>query len=481
MDSKEKFLQVKKLSYDLKVLYAEDEKDIRESTSELLKLFFKDIKVAVDGTDAKDKLKNFTPDILITDIQMPNLDGLELISYVKNSYEDLQVVITTAFSNQDYIFKSFDLGVSQYLIKPIKKESLINVIEQVSKNIDNSKKAKELEELKVHQMINYASEHVTYQILDSLKSPCLIFTNEKIRYTNRAYKYLAGVKYIDELFDKKEGYISSLKEYDETKPANNIVSISNEKGRKVYKIIKNNINIDDIVQKSEIYFFIDVTLEEYQKIKIKSYTEILETIVFKAKYQKKEPESKKIDVEEICELESKTKLTINSDENNLLRRSHTHKTTAQEYVSELDDDILSELQELDELDKDFTESISILREEANINGLKEMATQLQKYAHEISLLFEFQDLAYAIESLSRLFYTLDESKDYDKKINKVLILLEGIKEDLSTWRNVIFIEQSALDIHYLDSSLYSACLQIELVLSDEIDEMESDEDDLVLF
>lgn len=470
--------KVKKLSSTLNVLYAEDEQDIRETTTELLKIFFNDVIVAVDGEDAKEKLTKHTPDLIITDIQMPKMDGMQLIEYIKQNFEDLPVIITTAFSNQEYIFRSFDLGVSQYIIKPIKQENLIQVIYNVSKAIDNAKKAKKLEEYKIKEIVDYSSEHIIEQLLGSLKTPCIIFTGDKMRYSNNAFKEQIGDASV---FDKKPGFISSCREYNEDDLNKNKVSISKHGGRKVFKVVKSNINIDEIVQVSKLYIFMDITLEEYQKVKIQSYTDILESFVIKTKYHQEQTPQIIDDNKDSYIPADKNKLTINDEENELLRRSHTHKTTAEDYFQELDDEVLKELQELDELDKDFADSIYMLRDDYNFEGIKHMSEHLEKYAHEISLLFEFKDLSYAIKSLATLFYTIEESKIDEKKLSRISIILEGIKDDLATWRKVIFIEKSALDIHYLDSSLFSACLQIELLLSDESNEMESEEDDFVLF
>ncbi|HLD23636.1 MAG TPA: hypothetical protein VJA83_06805, partial [Sulfuricurvum sp.] len=152
-----------------------------------------------------------------------------------------------------------------------------------------------------------------------------------------------------------------------------------------------------------------------------------------------------------------------------------------EYVTELDYEILQELQELDELDSDLKESIYLLNEEADIDALRQMAVQLETYAHEISMLFEFEDLAYAIRTLAKVLENIEDTKLEMKKMEKIILLLGGIQSDLGDWRRLLFITQSALDIHYLDSSLFSTCLQIELILSDESNEIDSTEDDLVLF
>jgi hypothetical protein len=327
----------------------------------------------------------------------------------------------------------------------------------------------------VNELIGFSNQHITDQILGSLESPCVIYTNDKLRYSNKALNKLVDPNNIDSIFDVRDGFMKKLSEYSEDDPSKNVVSISSKKGRRVFKVLKSIINIDEILQKSTMYLFIDITLERYQKVKIESYNTVLESYLIKTKYSSKNKPS------DDQPKQSQRKLKIDDEQNSILRKSHEYKTTAKEYNEELDDDVLSELQELDELDKEFAESIYMLKDDLNLDGINYMAENLKKYAHEISLLFEFKDLAYAIESLSNIFYEIDKTAIDEKNLKKIVALLEGVKDDLATWRKVLFIDKSAQDIHYLDSSLFSACLQIELLLSDDVSEMDSEEDDFELF
>ena len=493
---------VKKLTDSLDVLYVEDEDNIRNQMLDILKLFFNNIYVAKDGKEGFESYKEHRIDMIITDIQMPNINGLDMVEMIRKEDPLVPVIITTAFNDQKYFIKSIDLQIDKYLLKPIEQKNAIDVFFSIAKMIDDRKKAKEFDMRVIQNKINRISEQIVSEIANSYQNPCIVFTDNKVRYVNDALYSLFEADEIDDflqdeiVFDKREGFMLSLNKYDENDPTQNRVSISKHNGRKIYRVVRKSIKLDENSEHSTIYLFNDITLEEYQKIKIKSYTETLEEMVFKTHYKAKATPSKQINVEENVskpdigityeEVESdsdqeKEKLTINDNENALLRRSHVHKTTAGEYIAELDNDILKELQELDELDKDFNDSILLLQEDTNVSGIQQMSQQLERYAHEISLLFEFEDLAYAVRSLSALLISVDETRLDEKIMKKIVLFLAGIQSDLADWRNLIFIEQSALDIHYLDSSLFSACLQIELVLSDDVEEMESEDDDLILF
>lgn len=501
---------LKALTKKLVVLYVEDEEDIRHQMLGMLQILFKEVDVACDGFDGLEMFHKRPYDLIITDIQMPNMNGLDMIEHIRHNNTEIPIIITTAFSDQDYFIRSIDLKIDKYLLKPIEEKRAKAVFSEIAWMIDDRKKAKEYEIRQLQEKINRLSERIIAQITESYLSACIIYTDNTVRYFNNPF---CAIFDADELqrflkgeeeglpFDKREGFLQSLAEYDEQEPQNNRISVSKRQGRKIYRIVRRDIHIDNEEEQSRIYFFNDITLEEYQKIKIKSYTEILEELVIQNRYRGKkqsgslaafgetvslvdEPapgEGHSVQVNPGTDEPVQGKLKIDEEENRLLRRSHTHKTTAAEYISELDYEILQELQELDELDNDFKESIYLLKEEADIDGLRQMSVQLEVYAHEISMLFEFEDLAYAIRSLAKVLSEIEDSSLDEKKMKKIILLLSGIQSDLGEWRRLLFVAQSALDIHYLDSSLFSTCLQIELILSDEVNEIDSAEEDLILF
>lgn len=501
---------LKALTKKLVVLYVEDEEDIRHQMLGMLQILFKEVDVACDGFDGLEMFHKRSYDLIITDIQMPNMNGLDMIEHIRINNAEIPIIITTAFSDQDYFIRSIDLKIDKYLLKPIEEKRAKAVFADIAWMIEDRKKAKEYEIRQLQEKINRLSERIIAQITESYLSACIIYTDNTVRYFNDPFcaifdadelqRFLKGEE--KELpFDKHEGFLHSLAEYDAKEPQNNRISVSKRQGRKIYRIVRRDIHIDNEEEQTSIYFFNDITLEEYQKIKIKSYTEILEELVIRNRYRGKkqndihlETEQAALSAQESSPIEEpivqvnpqideslQGKLKIDDDENRLLRRSHTHKTTAAEYIAELDYEILQELQELDELDNDFKESIYLLQEEADIDGLRQMSVQLEVYAHEISMLFEFEDLAYAIRSLAKVLSEIEEGALDEKKMKKIILLLSGIQSDLSEWRRLLFVAQSALDIHYLDSSLFSTCLQIELILSDEVNEIDSAEEDLILF
>lgn len=493
--------EIQEITKSYNVLYVEDEEVIRTNMVPLLEIFFNKVFVAKDGLEGVEFFYTEPVNIIITDINMPNMGGLEMLQRIRDKSQDIPVIITTAFGNQEYFITSINLKVDQYLLKPIEEEHAKSVFYKVSQMLEDRKKAKELEYLKIQEKINQTSQHVITQIADAYPNPCIIYMDGTIRYVNRAFialfdsarliPLLQHHEPLDNLFCKKKPYLGYLRDYDAHDHSKNKISIARAKGQKIFRILKSKISLDPESVETIMYTLNDITWEEYQKVKIKNYAELLEEFIFKNRYSSQKKVSapfastvqpyKKTKTPEDESRSDAPKRIIGDMEKEILRRSHMVKTTASEYIAELDDDILQELQELQELDKEFESALYDLHEYGDLILLDAIASQLDVYAHEISLLFQFDDLAYAIRALSSLLKSLDKQKIERKTLNKLYTLLNGIQGDLASWRNAIFIEQNALDIHYLDSSLFSACLQIELILSDDVKEVGSAEEDFELF
>lgn len=158
----------------LNILYVEDESNIRREMSLTVSNFFKSFIVAVDGEDGLHKLHNEDIDIIITDIEMPNLNGLDMISKIRvEEGNSIPVVITTAFNEVEYLEKSLDLSVDGYVPKPFKVTKLLETVHKVSAKIINQRLQKKLAdinrnlELKVEEKVNELREKDNIMIKQS--------------------------------------------------------------------------------------------------------------------------------------------------------------------------------------------------------------------------------------------------------------------------------------------------------------------------
>ncbi len=114
----------------MKILYVEDETEAREALSKFLKRRYGKIFTAVDGVDGLNVYMEQRPDLIIVDLYMPNMDGLEMIRQIKKISAEVHVIVTSAVSDVDVILKSVDIGINKYLLKPIKPEELLDAINE---------------------------------------------------------------------------------------------------------------------------------------------------------------------------------------------------------------------------------------------------------------------------------------------------------------------------------------------------------------
>jgi two-component system chemotaxis response regulator CheY len=102
------------------ILVAEDSSSVRKFITLALKLQGYRVIACCDGMEALEKLPGETIDLLITDLNMPNIDGLKLIKSVRgyNEYKDLPIIILSSLSKDEDINKGIEAGANSYLIKP---------------------------------------------------------------------------------------------------------------------------------------------------------------------------------------------------------------------------------------------------------------------------------------------------------------------------------------------------------------------------
>lgn len=120
---------------NIKVLYAEDEEGIRENISFVLSLLFKEVFVAKDGEEALELFEEKKPDLLIFDICMPKMDGIEVLNKIRKSNKAIPIIVLTAHTEETYLFRAIELNITRYLLKPFSKDALLDAIKTCILNL----------------------------------------------------------------------------------------------------------------------------------------------------------------------------------------------------------------------------------------------------------------------------------------------------------------------------------------------------------
>ena len=266
----------------ISVLYVEDENDVREFTSKLLTSLLRKVYVAQDGQEG---LKIFEEnkndiDLIISDINMPKMDGLSMCEAIKKINHEIPLVITSAHNDTNFLRRSIEIGVTTYAMKPIDLYQLMESIIKAMEPIILRKKLIELNlslESKIEQEINKIKS-----ILDAQDNIIIVTNKEEITNVNKKFLDFFGVDNFDEfiksrknIFDffqeefgfitkeqitKQESWIKYIKDLHEIDRIVKIKSALEEE--KIFAI-----NVDYYENKDDYYVF---SLTDITKLKEKS-------------------------------------------------------------------------------------------------------------------------------------------------------------------------------------------------------------------
>ena len=124
---------------NLKLLIVEDEKNLAELLKSAIGEYFSKCEVSYDGEDGLKKYNTLKPDIIISDIMIPKLSGLEMSKKIKEINHEQNIIILSAYSDTKKLLSAIDVGVIKYFIKPFDPEELLEYICQVAPKILSKK------------------------------------------------------------------------------------------------------------------------------------------------------------------------------------------------------------------------------------------------------------------------------------------------------------------------------------------------------
>lgn len=123
---------------DLCVLYVEDDEEVREQLAMLLELWFGKVLVAENGALGLEAFRSGAPDIIISDIQMPVMGGLEMIEDIRKESR-IPVILTTAYNEQEHFLGAIRLEINHYIIKPIISDVLLSALIESAKGLEKDR------------------------------------------------------------------------------------------------------------------------------------------------------------------------------------------------------------------------------------------------------------------------------------------------------------------------------------------------------
>ncbi|RLA83025.1 MAG: hypothetical protein DRG78_05565 [Epsilonproteobacteria bacterium] len=208
--------EILKYTKNLSMLYVEDEKILQTSSLELFDNFFDEITIADDGEQALDLYKNNKYDLIITDIFMPKMDGIELIKHIRELDKKIPIIVFSALNDPSYMTSCVALNVDSYILKPLAIENMLDALQKVAYKLAFTPKEKVQDEKEFKKLFDVdiltklKSHNALVEDMHNLKSreiPVVILINiDEFHVYNELY----GLDIGDEILVK---FAQMLKEF----------------------------------------------------------------------------------------------------------------------------------------------------------------------------------------------------------------------------------------------------------------------------
>ncbi|WP_044418668.1 response regulator transcription factor [Halarcobacter anaerophilus] len=124
---------------DKSVLFAEDDEIIKKNITDVLKMLFKEVYTVTNRQKAYELYEEESIDLVITDIKMPLMDGLDLTEKIRKKDYDIPIILLTNFTQQEILMQAVNLSIDGYITKPIELEDLISTIQKSMKRVVKNK------------------------------------------------------------------------------------------------------------------------------------------------------------------------------------------------------------------------------------------------------------------------------------------------------------------------------------------------------
>ena len=174
------------------ILYAEDKQETREGYTSFLESSFKTVHVAADGEEALQLYRKHKPDIMLLDINMPKTDGLEVAASVREHDNTTRIIMLTAHAEQERLLQATELGLTRYLLKPVKRQEFRDALDKAVGELDKMQMNEEQVALREGFIWNRNLKKLTYQ-------------NKEVKLTKREIILL-------ECLSERVGYTFSFEE-----------------------------------------------------------------------------------------------------------------------------------------------------------------------------------------------------------------------------------------------------------------------------
>jgi two-component system chemotaxis response regulator CheY len=165
-------------------------------------------------------------------------------------------------------------------------------------------------------------------------------------------------------------------------------------------------------------------------------------------------------------MQEKESIEISDEKKEILKKTHNNTIHASDYVNNTAINLMGKIDGLEEINNEIDEAILIFEDNPSTKTLYSVIENFEEYNKVLQQLDDFEHLAFAINTLMTFLSNITQEQFSPEKVKNLASMLLNLLHDLESWRQNVFILQNARDIHYLDASLLSSCIQMEAVFDD---------------
>ncbi len=192
---------------EMNILYVEDEQSIREITQKLLLSIFPSVVTAEDGKEGLELFKNTKFDIVISDILMPKMNGITMVKKIKEINNHQSIIITSACDDSSYLLELINLGISNFILKPMQSQQILQTLWNKVMSIYNEKRVREMNQSLENELVHKSTLLEQYkEVVDISTIVSKTDIHGRITYVNEKFCNISGFK-SSELIGKKHNII----------------------------------------------------------------------------------------------------------------------------------------------------------------------------------------------------------------------------------------------------------------------------------
>ncbi len=285
------------LGKDITVLYVEDDERLQQETKKMLSRIFKEVRVAGDGQEGEMLYTKNPTDLVITDIEMPVMNGLKMSRGIKRKNPEAPIVVVSAYTDVEYFLEAIENGINYYVLKPVNTQQFLQTLFLACKHIQDRRIAKAYRSAQIKNRIETEKQRLLSEISNSSPNPMVVYSDGRLKFYNQAFQecfmengenvliddenglanYLNANIVTDEIFKERNDIMATF-HTDYLENEDKKIAVKTLQGKKIFLIIKSPFDVDSETQ-AVMYTFNDITELMYQQVQLAMYDKRIDSLV----------------------------------------------------------------------------------------------------------------------------------------------------------------------------------------------------------